>query len=225
MRVKICGITNPGDALAAARAGADFVGLILAPSSRQVSAEAAKEIVAALSAPAAPVLVFRDAPMDAVLAALETTGAGCAQLHGAEPVNYLAELQRRRPKIRLIKAWEVSADDAWEQSADLLIDFVRDARDTGVGLPIVLLDAPKGGPHPGYERMAACAARCHTLPVQVWCAGGLTPDNVAIALACGQFDGADVAGGVEVRPGVKDHAAIRRFIENARGAAPPTRAP
>lgn len=221
MHVKICGITNPDDALAAARAGADFVGLILAPSARQVTIDAAQAVVAALPATVTPVLVFRGAPLDEVCAALEVTGAGWVQLHGAEPVTYLAQLQRRRPAVRLIKAWEVPSGGTIEQSADELVRYVREALDAGVDLAVALLDAPKGGPHPGYERLGACGARCRALPVRVWCAGGLTPDNVAAALACGPFDGADVAGGVELRPGVKDHAAVQRFVDNAKGRPSP----
>lgn len=224
MRVKICGITNSDDALAAAQAGADFVGLILAASSRRVDVDAAKAVIAALPTPVVPVLVFRDAPVDKVVTALDAAGTRWAQLHGAESVAYLTESQRRRPDVRVIKTWEVSANGKIEPSVEALVGFVRDALDAGVDLPIVLLDAPKGGPHPGHERMAAHAAACHALPVQVWCAGGLTPNNVAGALAGGEFDGVDVASGVEVRPGVKDRAAIRRFVENARRSAPPPRA-
>lgn len=213
MRVKICGITNLDDALTAARCGADFVGLILAPSPRRVSVEQARVIAAALPPAVQPVLVGRNAPLAETLAALEAVGRAWVQLHGDEPVEYVADLLRQRPQTPVVKAWTVTSAD----SANELAAYLQQARAAGVRLEAVLLDTPKNEPHPRYDRMAEVAARCADRPPEVWLAGRLTPDNVATAVVGGRFDAVDVASGVELRPGVKSHAAIERFVSVAKG--------
>ena len=212
MRVKICGITRPEDAREAAHCGADFIGLIRAPSARRVTVATARQVIAALPEHVQPVLLFRDAPLDEVTAAVDATGGDWVQLHGREPVAYLAELAARRPALRLIRAWEVTA----EQADDDLAAYLQQAGAVNLRIDVVILDAPKGGAHPGYERLARISRRCRQRPPEIWCAGGLTPKNVAAAIAQGRYDGVDVASGVESSPGIKDHAALRAFIETAR---------
>ncbi len=213
MRVKICGITNRDDALAAAELGADFVGLILAPSARQISIVQAADIMRDLPAATKPVLLFRDAPLGEVRAALDATRCDWVQLHGNEPVPYLRTLRDRYPALHLIKAWTITVE-----GGGALGTYLGEAADTGVAIEVVILDAPKGGPHPGYEALGQVATACTQRPPAVFCAGGLTADNVAAAVAQGEYDGVDVASGVEREPGVKDHAAVRAFIEAARGS-------
>ncbi len=212
MHVKICGLTTTDDALAAARCGADFVGMILAPSTRRVSLTTAEGIARALPSDVRPVLVFRDAPLDEVLGSLEIIGRADVQLHGREPVAYLDELLRRRPETRLLRAWEVRAAAHDHE----LTEYLSEAGNAGVRIETVIVDVPKGAPHPGFERLAAVARLCTAASFEVWCAGGLTPENVALAAASGPYAGVDVAGGVELRPGVKDHAAMTRFVQAAR---------
>jgi len=213
MHVKICGITDPLDARVAAEAGADFIGMIMAESPRQITADAARAILPVLPAGVHPVLVFRNQSLDLVLEAVATTGVGWIQLHGHEPVPYLRELQQRRRNLRIIRAWEVRSLDSGPE----LSQYLQAAAQAGGRLDVVLLDAPKGHAHPGFEHIGDVSRRCTTRPPQVWVAGGLTPDNVATAVAVGWYDGVDVAGGVETRPGVKNHAALRRFIHVAKG--------
>lgn len=234
MQVKICGMTNGTDALAAAQCGADFVGLILAASPRRVTIEMAPSVLAVLPPATQPVLVFRDAPLDEVLAAMDVLGCRWVQLHGREPVEYVAEIAQRRPAIRVIKAWEVTSAESGEDLADYLSRLVA-----GRGrLAVVLLDAPKGGPHPGFATLAGVASRCRAelsterlhggraVQPEIWCAGALTPGNVATVVASGLYTGVDVSSGVELTPGRKDHAAVRKFIETVRRcsnqAGPPT---
>lgn len=212
MHVKICGITNVEDARQAARCGADFVGLVLATSARRVTVDAARDVAAAVPAATQPVLLFRDAPLDDVLAALKTTGCAWVQLHGHEPVKYLAELPRRRPGIHLIRAWEVAS----LRAGDELADYLRQAGTAGARIDVIILDAPKGGPHPGYERLGDISLQYRERPPEIWCAGGLTPSNLATAVGSGRYDGVDVASGVESQPGIKDHAALRRFVAAAK---------
>ena len=212
MHAKVCGITNSDDALVVAGAGADFIGLILAPSARRVTVDQAARVISALPATVQPVLVFRDAPLEEVLDALARTSRAWVQLHGLEPVAYAKDLLARRPGTHLIKAWEIASD---ESAADLLT-YLQAARAAGVHIDAVILDVPKGGPHSGYDCLGRVSRQCVDRPPEIWCAGGLRPDNVAAALALGRYDGVDVASGVETSPGVKDHAAVRAFITAAR---------
>jgi len=213
MRVKICGVTNVTDARAAADAGADFVGLILAASPRQVSLETARAIAAALPPKARPVLLFRDAPTSEIVAAVERTGVEWVQLHGREPVADVQQLAVRLPDLRLIKAWEVRSAEPAELAA-----YLAQARAADLRLDALILDAPKGGPHPGVAALATLARAVRLRPPEVWCAGGLTPENVAAVCAAGPFDGVDVAGGVERAPGQKDAVRMARFVTAARAA-------
>ena len=212
MRVKICGLTSVADATEVARCGADFAGLVLAPSPRHVPLESAAQIAAALPATTQPVLVFRDATREEVLGALSVTGCTWLQLHGRESVSYLSAIRQRRPQVRLVRAWEL----ATPQAPDELLDYLRQADAARVRIDIVLLDAPKGGAHPGFERLGDISLRCHTRPPEVWCAGGLTASNLVTAVASGRYNGVDVASGVESRPGVKDHIAVQQFIAMAK---------
>lgn len=217
MQVKVCGITNVDDALAAAAAGADFVGLVLAASVRQVGPAQAREIVAALpGGRPEPVLVFRDAPAMQIAHALDQAGARWAQLHGDEPPSLVAELRRLVPEVRVIKAFELGP--SLPEAA--IREFLESARRENVVVDVLLLDRPKSAaaadPSPFHRIMAHAASTVLRRPPAVWCAGGLTPVNVAEVVAGGVFDGVDVAGGVERAPGRKDHAAIRAFVAAAR---------
>ena len=230
MRVKICGITNEADALHAVRAGADFVGLILAPSVRQVTVETAAQIVTAvrelyahretladtaLERHAEPVLVFRDAPLNDVLQAVQRTAVSWVQLHGRESPEYLRGLRAALPNIKLIKAWEIDAP------IGTLWEYLEGCRVLGAVPNVVLLDAPKSGEQPGHDRLGVfslllVSTHSAARPGEVWCAGGLTPENLTPALDAGGFDGVDVASGVESAPGRKDAAAVEDFIRTAR---------
>jgi len=212
MRVKICGITNLDDATAAADSGADFVGLIFAASARQVNVETAIGVMEGLPAPTLPVLLFRNTPLDEVDRTIAATGGRWVQFHGREPVDYLREVVARHPHTRIIRAWEVTDPS----SGSALREYLEEAAAAGVGIDIVILDAPKGGPHPGYECLAEVSCACDKRPPAIWCAGGLTPGNLRSAVDRGRYDGVDVASGIELRPGVKEHAALRAFIETAR---------
>jgi phosphoribosylanthranilate isomerase len=212
MVVKICGLTNLADALAAAGHGADFVGLVRVPGPRQVAPETARQIAAALPTTTTPVLVFRNSPASDILAEIERTGIACVQLHGGEPVSCLLEINRHFPTVRLIKAWEVCGP----QSGADLCAYLDQASAAAAPIHAVLLDTPKRGPHPGPAALAAVARRCRSHARQIWCAGGLTPDSVAQIVGTGAYDGVDVARGVEASPGRKDHAAIERFFRAAR---------
>ena len=197
MFLKICGLTNEADAVHAAAAGATALGVVFAPSSpRCVSADRARDIVEAVPASVPVVGVFVDAPLEDIVAVVAHTGIRIVQLHGDEPERYAVAL-----KMPLLRAAGVEvALDAWP-SATLLLDALSGTERGGTGRRV------------DWPRAAAIARRRKTV-----LAGGLTPENVAEAIATVRPFGVDVSSGVEAAPGRKDRDKVTRFLENARKA-------
>jgi phosphoribosylanthranilate isomerase len=195
--LKICGLTNEADAVHAAAAGATALGVVFAPSSpRRVSADTARDIVEAVPAQVPVVGVFVNAPLEEIVAVVAHTGIRVVQLHGDEPERYAAAL-----KMPLLRAAGVDvALDSWP-TATLLLDATSAAQRGGTGLRV------------DWEKAAVVASRRKTV-----LAGGLTPDNVAEAIASVRPFGVDVSSGVEASPGRKDRDKVSRFLENARKA-------
>jgi phosphoribosylanthranilate isomerase len=195
--LKICGLTNEADAVHAAAAGATALGVVFAPSSpRRVSADTARDIVEAVPAQVPVVGVFVNAPLEEIVAIVAHTGIRVVQLHGDEPERYAAAL-----KMPLLRAAGVDvALDSWP-TATLLLDATSAAQRGGTGLRV------------DWEKAAVVASRRKTV-----LAGGLTPDNVAEAIASVRPFGVDVSSGVEASPGRKDRDKVSRFLENARKA-------
>jgi len=197
MFLKICGLTNEGDAAHAAAAGATALGVVFAPSSpRCVSADTARDIVEAVPAHVPVVGVFVNAPLEEIVAVVAHTGIRVVQLHGDEPERYAAAL-----KMPLLRAAGVDvALDSWP-TATLLLDATSAAQRGGTGQRV------------DWEKAAAVASRRKTV-----LAGGLTPDNVADAIGVVRPFGVDVSSGVEASPGRKDRDKVSRFLENAKRA-------
>jgi len=197
MFLKICGLTNEGDAAHAAAAGATALGVVFAPSSpRCVSADRARDIVEAVPVHVPVVGVFVNAPLEEIVAVVAHTGIRVVQLHGDEPERYAAAL-----KMPLLRAAGVDVElDSWP-TATLLLDATSAAQRGGTGQRV------------DWEKAAAVASRRKTV-----LAGGLTPDNVADAIAAVRPFGVDVSSGVEASPGRKDRDKVSRFLENAREA-------
>jgi phosphoribosylanthranilate isomerase len=215
MHVKICGLTNFDDALAAAEAGADLLGFIFYENSpRNVDARTVAAISNALrNVPPATfhvslrtVGVFVNPSLEQVVRTLDYCGLDLAQLHGEEAPELLAALPGRAFKA-LRPRNEVEA----ASQADLF------ARFGPAGGPDLLVDAYHpalrgGAGRTGDWQLAAGLASQHRLLL----AGGLTPDNVAAAIAQVHPWGVDVASGVEATPGRKDHDRVRAFVAAAR---------
>ena len=197
MFLKICGLTNEADAAHAVSAGATALGVIFAPSSpRCVSADTARDIVEAVPAHVPVVGVFVNAPLEEIVATVAHAGIRVVQLHGDEPEHYAAAL-----KLPLLRAAGVEvALDSWP-TATLLLDATSAARRGGTGQRV------------DWQKAAAVASRRKTV-----LAGGLTPDNVAEAIAAVRPFGVDVSSGVEASPGRKDRDKVSRFLANARKA-------
>ena len=201
MFVKICGTTSEEDALLAIAMGADAVGFIFAPSSRQVAAGHVRDIVRRLPADVMTVGVFRDESPQRVVEICNTVGLSAAQLSGHETVDQTKHVRSKVPFV--IKAF--AAGDPTLERAD---DF---------GADVVMIDSHAPGSGEVFDWSLAEGAPSNR---RVLLAGGLTPDNVADAIARVRPWGVDVATGVEESPGHKDARKVRDFIRNAKAAAP-----
>ena len=212
MKIKICGITNLEDGLAAAQAGADFIGFIFHPqSARYVTVAQAQAVVTGVrrqyraKAPKS-VGVFVNTPPAQVRYVLYTAGLDYAQLHGDEGPEQLAEQRGRGYKAVRPASLNEALDAA-----------VRYAGLGPQGGPNLLLDAYHPGEYGGtgmradWSTAAAIASRVPRLLL----AGGLTPQNVVEAIAAVRPWGVDVSSGVEAAPGRKDHAKLRDFVRAA----------
>jgi phosphoribosylanthranilate isomerase len=213
--IKICGLTNVGQAKAAAALGADAIGLVFAPSPRRLDYEQARRIVDALPRKLAKVGVFVNADAEQIIKTVQRTGITHAQLHGEESPDLPEELP-----VRCIKTVRVRGLDF----APELCDWVNRLRDPG-SLAAVLLDAYSVAAHGGTGEAfnwdllveARNAGLLDCMPPMML-AGGLTPENVTTALEQARPWGVDVSSGVESAPGVKDVEKIERFIQTVRDA-------
>jgi phosphoribosylanthranilate isomerase len=198
LKIKICGITNTEDALAAAGLGADYVGFVFAESKRRISPEAAACIAAVLPDRTAAVAVFRNAGEDEIRQASETAGIGVIQLHGDEDPDLAGRLGERFHVIRRVDVRP--EDDAAS---------VRRRMDETPGC-VHLLDPGAGdGAAFDWERFRGIGR-------PFWLAGGLTPENVRRAVTILNPDAVDVSSGVERAAGLKDSEKMRKFMTEAR---------
>ena len=214
--VKICGIRRLDDALTAAAAGADYVGMVFVPGRRRrIEALDAASINAGArrmtSEPPKSVGLFGDQPLGEVLETVSTSGVDFAQLCGKESLEFCREVQKH---AGVIKVLHVPSDADSETLAELVrqIEAFTDAGCT------VTLDSEVVGLHGGTGQsfdwtIAAGLARDHNFLL----AGGLTPENVGDAVESVLPWGVDVSSGVETQ-GEKDAEKIQRFVANARGA-------
>jgi phosphoribosylanthranilate isomerase len=200
VKVKICGITNLEDALAAVECGADALGFVFAPSPRQVTAEGAREIADRLPPLICKVGVFVNSDLKKVKETLASCHLDLAQLHGDEDIGYCAALFPRAIKVFTTKNMPSEKD-------------LRQYR-----VAAYMLDIDKGTAFKGSEQTELWQL-AHRLgeygPVIL--AGGLTPSNVGEAIKIARPYAVDVSSGVEAEPGKKDHDKLRAFIETTKG--------
>ncbi|HDN68332.1 MAG: N-(5'-phosphoribosyl)anthranilate isomerase [Candidatus Methanophagaceae archaeon] len=225
MRVKICGNTSVEDALLAAEAGADAVGVVnVAGTSRYTSLEDAKRIFAALPIFVSKVVVARldGLPTDKITAIVET-GADCVQLHGEESVEFVAALREEiKSGIKIIKKIGVGRDRKKSLEEALAYEGVADAilLDTEVGTKVGAGAEEVGA---GAEEIGG-TGRVHDWTVsreivervggeKVILAGGLNPGNVVKAVKVVKPYAVDVSSGVESRLRKKDAAKVKKFLE------------
>ena len=203
VKVKICGITNPADATAAAEAGADLLGFVFCEQSpRRVSLEAAAAIIRELPPSIVKVGVFVNAPADLVYRGIGECGLNLLQFHGEETPEYCVQfgvMSMKALRIRDERSLEALA--AYRTDAWLLDAFTPDRL---------------GGTGKCFNWDLAVQARDLGRPI--FLAGGLTPQNVSEAVRKVRPYAVDVSSGVEAVPGRKDHKKVRAFIQGARAA-------
>lgn len=192
VKVKICGMTNLGDVLHAAAAGADALGFIFAPQSKRlVTPEQARELSLAAGPTVARVGVFMNQPLDEVLRTADAARLSAVQLHGdpsAEEVRVLAQFY---PVL-----W-VRPPHGPEQTPAHVTEMV-DAPEPGSGVP--------------FDWATLSPAALHGR----WLAGGLGPDNVAQAIALLRPAGVDAVSKLEAAPRIKNPQAVSAFIQAAK---------
>jgi phosphoribosylanthranilate isomerase len=203
---KICGVTRSEDAIAAARAGADAIGVnFCAPSPRFCSAAAAEDIVRAVAGALDVYGVFAGETADGIAATVKRVGLTGVQLHGGEDVAFLRQVRALvGAEIRMIRVVPVAS----RATVAAALAAASDHR--------VLIDSPRGGGSgTGFDTDLVAGLDLS----EAIAAGGLAPHNVGTTVARLRPYGVDVASGVESAPGVKDHAKIREFIEHAKRSA------
>jgi phosphoribosylanthranilate isomerase len=218
-RVKICGITNIDDALGVAEAGADAVGLNFYPKSpRWVDVTVAKTIAEALPPGIVKVGVFVNADVDVIGQTADRARLDLIQLHGDETPEYLATLAVVCP-LPIMRAFRLGM-----AGLTPILEYLDQCRRLRQIPMRVLLDAYQPGVYGGTGATAdwGVAAEYVATPgvPPLVLAGGLTPTNVAEAIAAVHPAAVDTAGGVESSPGRKDPALVREFVRAARGALP-----
>jgi len=203
VKVKICGITNFADGMAAVEAGADALGFVFCEQSpRGITPEAAGGIIRRLPPFVVKAGVFVNAPEEAVFEAIRLCGLNLLQFHGDEPPAYCLQFG-----LMSMKAFRVRG----AESLRVLADYPTDAWLLDAYTP----DKP-GGTGESFDWDLALEARGLGRPI--FLAGGLTPANVAAAVQRVRPYAVDVSSGVEATPGKKDHVKIKAFIQAAKEA-------
>lgn len=202
VRIKICGITRAQDALAAAALGVDAVGFVFYDKSpRYIAPMKAAAIIRRLPPFVTAVGLFVNPSQNEIDDVLSHCPLDVLQLHGDETPEF-CEAQPRR----VIKAVAVSCGRDLKQVHRYDCPVLLDAK------------APAGVYGGSGRRIDVPVLRQakHTHPLLL--AGGLNPDNIAEMLAVRQWEAVDVSSGVEIMPGVKDAAKMRRFVAAVRRA-------
>lgn len=204
VRIKICGITNEEDALAATRFGADALGFIFAPSPRRISAEKARKVIKALPPLVQRVGVFVDEDLEEVLSVAETCGLDILQFHGSESAEYCNSFDYRVIKaVRLRNRQDLKSLPNYNDVVHaLLLDTYVPDKLGGTGMT--------------FDWELAVKAKKYG---RIILAGGLSPENVAAAISIVKPYAVDASSSLEQSPGIKDHERIAQFIERVRESA------
>jgi phosphoribosylanthranilate isomerase len=203
VRVKICGITNPGDAEAAVDSGADALGFVFFQGSpRCISPQNAAAIIKNLPSFVTTIGVFVDDKPDNIEKIASLSGIDVIQLHGEEPPEACAFSRRI---IKAIRVKSLESLDPLVHYKDVVSAFLLDTFTPDVF----------GGTGQIFNWDIAVEAKQFG---KIILAGGLTPDNVADAVKRTRPYAVDVSSGVESAKGKKDHQKMKLFIERAKGA-------
>lgn len=200
-KIKICGLTNPQDAQAAAELGADAVGLVFyPPSKRYIDVQRAREVAAALPPQVAKVALFVNASAEAVREVLAQLPIDVLQFHGNEPPEFC-----RQFGLPYWKAVRVQSAQDIAQAAERYADAAA-----------LLLDAHIDGQYGGTGQAFDWRLLPEEMPMPWILSGGLNPGNVVVALRQTGAAWLDVSSGVERAPGVKSRELMEQFVRQAR---------
>lgn len=203
-RVKFCGITRPEDAEAAIAMGVDAIGLVfVAHSKRCVSVAQARAVIAAAAPLVSVIGLFMDAPAADVAGVLDALPLDALQFHGGESPDYCRQF--RRPYVKAL---------AMGDGVDVSVALSRYAGARGV-----LLDAHRSGEQGGTGHSFDWSAIPASLAGRIILAGGLTPDNVAAAIAQVRPHAVDVSSGIESAPGIKCAGRMQQFMNEVQRAS------
>ena len=219
-RIKICGITNVRDAIAAAESGADAVGLnFYRRSKRFIELDEARRVADALDelvldAPVHRVGVFVNEQAEQLRAICRDAALRVVQLHGDEPPEYLQQLNEQ---LEIVRARKLDA-----RGLPAIEEDLQACRDLSCCPKALLIDSAAPGQYGGtgetvdWSRLVGYEKALRGIPLVL--AGGLTPENVGEAIRRVCPAGVDVVSGVESAPGKKDAAKVRDFVAAAREA-------
>jgi phosphoribosylanthranilate isomerase len=202
--IKICGITNLEDALAAIAAGAHALGFnFYRPSPRYISPQRAREIIEQLPGSQLTVGIFvNEESPQAVMNIASEAGIKALQLHGDESPNYCSELVA---KIHVIKSLAVSEDFDPKVAQSYQVDAIMlDTRDNRL----------RGGTGRVFDW--SIAQQVTQIVPKLYLAGGLSPENVAEAIRKVRPYAVDACSALEDRPGIKNHERMRAFVKIVR---------
>jgi phosphoribosylanthranilate isomerase len=220
VKVKVCGITNADDARLAVEAGADALGFIFVENTpRFVTPEQAAAIIRLLPPFVTPVGVFWGHPSGHVKAVAEACSLRALQFHGDETPEDVAGYD-----LPVIKTIKLPPASTIEGLPEYRVDWLAQvARYRGVAAAVLLDTAARWSEGEAREPIEWGLARMLALGrarlrLHLILSGGLTPDNVARAVAVVRPYAVDVNSGVEATPGRKDPDKVRRFVAEAKGA-------
>ncbi len=210
-KIKICGLSDPAHVRAAVEAGADYVGFMFyEPSPRNISTQVAQGLATLARGRSKIVAVVVDAD-DALIDRINAeVKPDFFQVHGSETVDRIAEIHARSgvPVIKVIKVRDAADIEAAGIYADVAAMVLFDAK-----APETLANALPGGNAISFDWDLLTRDRLH---MDFMLSGGLDADNVSEAIKTTGAPAVDVSSGVETAPGVKDAAAIVKFIEAVR---------
>lgn len=201
-KVKICGITNFDDALAAVEFGADAIGFVFVPNTpRYIEPAKASEIIARLPPFVTTVGLFVNDSQEHIKQIADQCKLSVLQLHGQESPDFCLQFNRKVIKAFRIKDKEsLTGLPKYTVSAYLLDTYIKGAM---------------GGTGITFDWRLASDAKKYGLVIL---AGGLNPENVTKAIQQVHPYGVDVSSGVEAEPGKKDHSKMKDFVEAAKNA-------
>lgn len=198
VRIKICGLTRPEDALLSESLGAYALGFILTPVSKRFNPPGNREWISSLSCRALKVGVFQDQPADLIIQTVKTCRLDRVQLHGRETADLIGQMPV--PVWKALTIEEALSDEfpVQEKIEYYLIDSGNGTQRGGTGVAI----------NPDLLKKLS-------LPKPRIIAGGIRPETMAVLLDQPGIDFLDINSGIETAPGLKDPERLRKVFEIA----------